>query len=167
MATATTLQLLDSVAGDGTTSLGITPSNRRQIETYLAGETVAIGDVVAFDYSNADDGKKTLYVKKASKAAAKRNAIGVVLAAASSEGSLTIHSPIRVVIGGVISAKVEGKDHAGNSAIAVGDILCAGNVDGVFMNKVQATELPSAIALETVVSGAGAALKKVLVLRNA
>jgi hypothetical protein len=34
------------------------------------------------------------------------------------------------------------------------------------MNKVQATELPSAIALETAASGDAAALKKVLILRN-
>ena len=165
MASATYLQSLDATYEDGT-SRGVTPSNRRQIETYLAAESLAIGDVVTFDYANADDGKKTLYVKKASKAAAKRNAIGVVLAAASSDGSLDTDAPIRVVIGGVVSAQVEGKDHAGNSAIAVGDILTAGNVDGVFMNKVQAIELPSAIALETIGSGDAAALKKVLILRN-
>lgn len=165
MASATYLQSLDATYEDGT-SRGVTPSNRRQTEIYLAAESLAIGDVVTFDYGNADDGKKTLYVKKASKAAAKRNAIGVVLEAANSAGLFTVNEPIRVVIGGIASALVEGKDHAGNSAIAVGDILTAGNVDGVFMNKVQATELPSAIALETAAGGAGAALKKVLILRN-
>jgi len=165
MASATYLQSLDSTYEDGT-SRGVTASNRRQIETYLAAETLAIGDVVTFDYANADDGKKTLYVKKASKAAAKRNAIGVVLEAANSAGSFTVNEPIRVVIGGIVSAQVEGKDANGDSIISVGDLLTAGNVDGVFMNKVGATELPSAIALETVGSGAAAALKKVLILRN-
>ena len=165
MASATYLQSLDATYEDGT-SRGVTPSNRRQTEIYLAAETLAIGDVVTFDYANADDGKKTLYVRKASKAAAKRNAIGVVLEAANSAGLFTENEPIRVVIGGIATAQVEGKDASGNSPIAVGDLLTAGNVDGVFMFKSGPTELPSAIALETAAGGAGAALKKVLILRN-
>ena len=64
MASATYLQSLDSVYEDGT-SRGVTPSNRRQIETFIAKEVIAIGDWVAFDIAATADGDVTLGVFKA------------------------------------------------------------------------------------------------------
>ena len=52
MATNTILQYLDQSNADGE-DYGITGSNRRQTETYLAGATIAIGDLVAFDFSTS------------------------------------------------------------------------------------------------------------------
>ena len=66
MATSTLLQYLDQSSSDG--DYGITMSNRRQIETYIAGGTIAANDLVAFNFDTAGgetDGESALTVVKA------------------------------------------------------------------------------------------------------
>lgn len=92
MATNTNLQSLN--AGDSF------PSNRRQYETFLAGEAIAIGDAVALDFAQASDADKALYVKKAGTAAKIRHFVGVAVEAAASGDK------VRCVISGIVSCKV-------------------------------------------------------------
>ncbi len=102
MATATTLQLLDSVAGDGTTSLGITPSNRRQIEMFISSAAIVAGDAVSFDTRKAD-GDKTLYVLKASTGAVTSKCfVGIALDTATAA-----EEKVRVCIAGFCEANIK------------------------------------------------------------
>ena len=77
MATSTLLQYLDQSSSDG--DYGITASNRRQIETYIAGGTIAANDLVAFNFDTAggeSDGEIALTVVKADSGST--NSIAVV-----------------------------------------------------------------------------------------
>ena len=110
MASATYLQSLDSVYEDGT-SRGVTPSNRRQIETFIAKEVIAIGDWVAFDVGATADGDVTLGVYKAdSNSVPIRPAVGVALHAATAA-----EDKIEVCISGVCNASVGDNGGAGNA----------------------------------------------------
>ena len=64
MATNTLLQYLQSDDGSGV-ALGITPSNRRQVERFIASGTIAAGDIVCLDITKTADGDKSLFVTKA------------------------------------------------------------------------------------------------------
>ena len=135
MASATYLQSLDSVYEDGT-SRGITPSNRRQIETFIASEPIVAGDLVCIDIAKiaaanpgapASDGWKNqplgdavLHIKKANTAAAATvAAIGFAIDAAANPGD-----EVRVTVAG-IHAKAHLK-----TGVAQGDRLKATNVAG-------------------------------------
>jgi hypothetical protein len=101
MASATYLQSLDSVYEDGT-SRGVTPSNRRQIETFIASDTIAQYDAVSFDFSKAADGDKTLYVVRGMIDATSNCCIGIAQTAAVAGDT------VEVVIAGITEANVEG-----------------------------------------------------------
>jgi hypothetical protein len=92
MATSTLLQKLDPVA-DG---FGSSTSNRRQVETFIAGGTIAAGDAVAFDLSKTGS-DKVLTVIEAT-AAAKALIVGIALNAAAS-GEL-----VNVVVSGYVDS---------------------------------------------------------------
>jgi hypothetical protein len=92
MATSTLLQKLD-VAADG---FGSSTSNRRQVETFIAGGTIAAGDAVAFDLSKTGS-DKVLTVIEAT-ASAKALIVGIALAAASSG------APVEVVVSGYVAS---------------------------------------------------------------
>ena len=80
MASSTLLQSLD----DSSNSIGLTASNRRQTETFIASEAIAANDLVCLDFSKTDDGDKSLYIKKAnSSAGATVGAIGFAIGAAA------------------------------------------------------------------------------------
>tara|TARA_Y100000004_G_scaffold192748_1_gene253849 strand:+ start:1262 stop:1726 length:465 start_codon:yes stop_codon:yes gene_type:complete len=77
MATSTLLQYLDQSSSDG--DYGITASNRRQIETYIAGGSISANDLVAFNFDTAGgetDGEIALTVVQADSGSA--NSIAVV-----------------------------------------------------------------------------------------
>ena len=111
MATSTTLQYLDHQNKDSET-YGITASNRRQIETYIAGGTIAANDLVAFDFSKSTDAEIALTVVKADSGSTDSIAVvGFALGGASAGEKVDI-----TVAGIHVSANVAG-------AVAKGDRL--------------------------------------------
>lgn len=116
MATSTLIQFLD--AGEASDT-----SNRRQIETFIAGGAIAKGDWVQPDLSKAS-GDEMLYAIEAAGVATKGNpgAIGVALAAAAAGDQ------VRVVVSGYVAeANVAGAVVAGDSL--VGPIGTAGRAE--------------------------------------
>ncbi len=86
MATSTLLQYLQADDGSGT-ALGVSPSNRRQVERYVASAAIAKNDLVAFDFAKSTDGEIALTVRKAdSGSAASICAVGFALEAAAAAG---------------------------------------------------------------------------------
>lgn len=116
MATSTLLQLLDSTYGDGTTKIGLTASNRRQVETFIASEAIAANDLVCLDFSKAGDGDKGLYIKKADGASgATVAAIGFAISAAAAGADC------RVTVAGIHeSANVAGATVEGSRLMVGG-----------------------------------------------
>jgi len=113
MATSTLVQFLSSGEGGDT-------SNRRQVETFLAGGAIAAGDWVALDNSKTG-ADRCLYVVEAAGVATKGNAaaMGVALAAAAADERVDV-----VVAGYVASASVAAATVAGDAL--VGPIGTAG-----------------------------------------
>ena len=98
MATSTLLQTLDADANQ----MGVTASNRRQVETFIANATIAAGDLLSLDLAQAANADKALYVKVADTGSDDtRCAVGVALHAA------TAGDPISAVIAGLVEAKVK------------------------------------------------------------
>ena len=161
MASATYLQSLDSVYENGD-SRGVTPSNRRQIETFIAKEAIAIGDWVAFDIAATADGDVTLGVYKAdSNSAPVRPAFGVALHAATAEDK------IKVCISGVCNASVGDNGGAGN---AIGTPLettgTAGTADAAGIGAASTGQPACGILAETVPGAAGITIKRVIVRKS-
>ena len=112
MATNTLLQYLQPDDGSGT-SLGVTPSNRRQVERFIASHAIAVNDLVALDFSKTADGDKALYVRKALDSEISQVAIGFALNAAAAAGD-----EVNVTIAGIHeSANVNGSTAAGDRLI--------------------------------------------------
>ena len=152
MATNTILQSLN----DSTEAAGITSSNRRQSETFIASAAIAAGAVVSLDLSKSDNGDKALYVREAKSDDANAACpIGVAVNDADAAEN------VEIIIRGVVEeAKVKGDV----VNVAVGDALVATGVLG----KLHATAVaeggaanfklkaPVAIALEAISSDATA-----------
>lgn len=118
MATNTLLQYLQSTDGDGV-ALGITSSNRRQVERFIASSAIAANDLVALDFSKTADGDKALYIIKADDSLISQVAIGFALNAATAAGD-----EVNVTIAGIHeSANV-------HSSVAAGDRLIISPVAG-------------------------------------
>ena len=117
MATNTLIQYLEterfgSLPGDPAEAVPVSAMNRRQVETFVASEAIAAGDVVSLDLSKTADGDKGIFVSKADTGTATdRAAVGVALAAAAAEGD-----KVEVCVRGVCEANVDG-------ATAAGDLL--------------------------------------------
>lgn len=126
MATSTLIQKLDSTAFESSTTVpgsytAVSPegvSNRSQIETFLAGGTVAVGDWVALDATKSG-AEKALFVVEAG-AAANGNplVVGVVLSSAETTGALTAGSKVNVIIAGYAAeANTNGAPVAGQPLV--------------------------------------------------
>ena len=110
MATNTILQCLNEGS-----DFGVTASNRRQVEVYIAAETVAEGDAVSLDLSQSVDGDKALKIVKADTGTATDKAfVGVVLKSAETDGTLDAGARIFVVVAGPVEANVDGSTAAGD-----------------------------------------------------
>ena len=130
MATSTTLQYLDHQNKDSET-YGITASNRRQVETYIAGGTIAANDLVAFDFSKSTDAEIALTVVKADSGSTDSiAAIGFALGGASAGEKVDI-----TVAGIHVSANVAG-------AVAKGDRLSISAVAGQADTYVNSDTVP-------------------------
>ena len=110
MATSTLIQKLDATALTTSTTVPggyqvvSTPdvSNRRQIETFIAGATVVPGDWLQFDTSKTSGPEKVLTViQAAANGSGNPLVVGVCLGSAETTGALTVGSKINVIVGGL------------------------------------------------------------------
>jgi len=118
MATSTLIQYLPSGELPDT-------SNRSQTETFIARETVAVGDWVAFDYAATDIGNITRGIFKADgNSSPVRTPFGVVIGSADRDASgtplFTAGSRIIVCISGVAIASCSDNGGASSSS----DLRC-------------------------------------------
>ena len=138
MATSTLIQRLDtnalvtSTTVPGGYDLISTPdvSNRRQIETFIAGATVIVGDWVQFDTSKTGAERVLTVVQAAAAGFGTGNplVVGVVLNSAETTGALTAGSKVNVVIGGYVEGvNVDGAVAAG-SPLTVNTFAGSANV---------------------------------------
>jgi hypothetical protein len=127
MATSTLIQKLDATAlisnitgspGSYTSVATADVSNRRQVETFIAGATVVVGDWLMFDTS-ATGAARVLTVIQATNVALGNSLVcGVCLGSAESDGSLTAGSKINVVVSGYVEgANVDGAVVAGSPLV--------------------------------------------------
>jgi hypothetical protein len=117
MATNTILQKLD-----GETDFGASASNRRQVETFVANDTIAAGDVVSFDASKTGADRVLFVVKAGLVANGNGLCCGVALVAASAGES------VQCVIAGYAEVTTHGSVAQANLLTASG--TSAGTVDG-------------------------------------
>lgn len=104
MATSTLLQYLETTDAVTGASLGASPSNRRQVETFIAGATVAVGDWMQFDTSKTGATKVVTVIQAAANGTGNPLVCGVCIGSAESDGSLTAGSKVNVVVGGYVAA---------------------------------------------------------------
>lgn len=130
MATSTLIQRLDATALKTSTTIPggyevvSTPdvSNRRQIETFIAGATVVAGDWLQFDTSKSSGPEKVLTVIQAGvNGTGNPLVVGVCLGSAETSGALTVGSKINVIVGGLAE-----KANVANAVAAVGVALTVG-----------------------------------------
>jgi len=112
MATSNLIQNLDATAFEssktvpGSYTAVSTPdvSNRRQVETFIAGATVAVGDWLMFDTSKTGAARVLTVIQATAVATGNPLVVGVCLGSAESDGLLTAGNKINVVVGGYAEA---------------------------------------------------------------
>jgi hypothetical protein len=123
MATSTLIQRLDSTALVTSTTVPggytviTTPdvSNRRQVETFIAGATVVVGDWLQFDTSKTGAERVLTVIQATNVALGNPLVVGVCLGSADADGSLTVGSKINVIVAGYAEvANVDGAVVAGS-----------------------------------------------------
>ena len=167
MATSTLIQKLDGTAlvpsssPPGSYSVVATPdvSNRRQVETFIAGATVATGDWVAFETSKTGAERMLFVVPAATVATGNPLVVGVLLGSAESTGALTSGSKVNVIISGYAeNAKVD------NAVAAAGVALVVDNTGAGIANAVAAADTAPMCGVSLEAAAAGRC--DVLVLKN-
>ncbi len=162
MATSTLVQYLPAGEGGDT-------SNRSQTETFIAAETLAVGDWVAFDYAATAIGDITRNVFKADgNSSPVRTPFGVVIGSADRDASgspvFTAGSRIIVCISGVALATCSDNAGAGN---AIGTLLQITNTAGVADVASAASAQPvCGILAQTIAAAAGTVLRRVVVIKQ-
>lgn len=127
MATNTLIQKLDATAfvsnttgSPGSYTAVATPdvSNRRQVETFIAGATVAVGDWLQFDTSATGSARVLTVIQATNVALGNSLVVGVCIGSAETDGSLTAGSKINVVVAGYAEkANVDGAVVAGDPLV--------------------------------------------------
>jgi len=127
MATNTLIQKLDATAlvpnitgAPGSYTVVTTPdvSNRRQIETFIAGATLTVGDWVAFDTTKSGAVRVLTVIQAANVALGNALVCGVVIGSAETSGALTAGSRVNVVVSGYVEgANVDGAVTAGDPLV--------------------------------------------------
>jgi len=168
MATSTLLQKLDAVTDplvSGTVGSTSITMDRGQYETFIARETLLVGDWVAFDYAATAAADVTLGVFKADgNSTPVRTPFGVVVAADSTSGLLTSGQRVKVCIAGVCNALVGDNAAAGN---AIGVLLQITNTAGQTDVAAAASTQPvCGILAEVIPAAAGATQKRVVVIKQ-
>jgi hypothetical protein len=108
MATSTLIQRLDSTALVTSTTVPggyqtvTTPdvSNRRQVETFIAGATVVVGDWLQFDTSKTGAERVLTVIQASANGLGNPLVVGVCLGSAETTGALTVGSKINVIVAG-------------------------------------------------------------------
>lgn len=108
MATSTLIQSLDLTDSAGTT-VGPAVSNRRQLETFIAGAAIVAGDWVMFDTSKSGAARVATVIQATNVALGNPLVVGVALTAAASGAKVTV-----VVSGYVEVCNVDGAVVAGS-----------------------------------------------------
>lgn len=167
MATSSLIQYLDSTDAAGTT-LGLTPSNRRIEETFIASAAITAGQWVALDLTVAlSDGDKSLKVAPADgngsagagpPAITSLNSIvvGVALTAAAAG------EKVEVVTRGMCEASVT----ESGSGINIGDALQISNTAGVAVLTTGALVPVCGFLVDALAAAAGTATRTVYVKAN-
>jgi len=180
MSTQTLIQYLDTSAysalpSGGSVPVGIATMNKQQLETFVAGSTVQIGDWVALDltkitavapYGSADVASQAAITVAPADLNAGAGAgvtskasivVGVVLESAERDGSLTAGSRIVVCTRGFAQARCT---DAGGAGINIGQALVASNTGGVADLAGGAAVFPLVGYLaETIPAAAGTTIK--------
>lgn len=149
MATSTLIQKLDATAFEssktvpGSYTSVSTPdvSNRRQIETFIAGATVVAGDWLMFDTSKTGATRVLTVIQATAVATGNALVVGVCLGSAETDGSLTAGSKINVIISGY--AEVVNVD----GAVVAGDPLTVDTTAGRAHVAVAADVVTCGVAL--------------------
>ncbi len=161
MSTSSLIQYLQATDGAGAT-LGLTPSNRRVRETFIASSTITAGQWVALDFTVANsDGDKSLKVVPADGNAGAGAGItslasvvvGVALAGAAAG------EKVEVVVRGLVDASVT---EAG-AGINVGDALQISNTAGVAAITTGALVQSCGFLVDALAAAAGTATRTVYV----
>jgi hypothetical protein len=100
MATSTNIQYLEGTAKDefgATVQIGAGTSDRRQIETFLAGAAITAGDWVQFDTSATGANRVLTVIQATAVALGNPLTVGVALTAATVAGQ-----KVDVVVGGYV-----------------------------------------------------------------
>jgi hypothetical protein len=108
MATSTLIQSLEGTAFESSKTVpgsytAIQPqdvSNRRQVETFIAGATVVAGDWLQFDTSATGANRVLTVIQASANGLGNPLVVGVCLGSAESDGSLTLGSKINVIVAG-------------------------------------------------------------------
>jgi len=155
MATSTLVQYLNTttnLAAGGTTQVGMSPSNRRQVETFLTRTAITAGQLVAVDVSlmatDASGGLTAATVITADFNSATVQKIVVGVALESVTGTSTSPQEIRVCVRGPVGAVP-----LATVGCAVGDPLVldtAGAAGSCMVNTAATIVHVFAYALETV-----------------
>ena len=169
MATSTLIQNLNSTYVDGfgaSVGSGTATSDRRQTETFIAKETLLVGDWVAFDYAATLAGDVTLGVYKADgNSTPVRTPMGVVVESAQTDGALTAGAKVRVCISGVCNAAISA--NASGADYPVGTLLQITNAAGEAAIASAASAQPvCGILTEVQANGAALAQKRVVVIKQ-
>jgi hypothetical protein len=126
MATSTLIQRLDGTAlvasstVPGGYDVVTTPdvSNRRQVETFIAGATVVAGDWLQFDTSVSGALRVLTVIQASANGTGNPLVVGVCLGSAETDGSLTVGSKINVIVAGyAASANTNGGPVAGQPLV--------------------------------------------------
>lgn len=160
MATSNLIQYLETSDSSGS-DLGVTPSNRRQIETFIAKSTIAVGDAVILDNTQTGDGLQGLVVKSAGfNAAGVAGIVGVALDAVTATSTKALR--VRVVISGEATVKVAAGTTAGSlvscTAVASTGTAVVGGAGAATLNDVRAAATAYAVTLDAEASGLALAM---------
>jgi hypothetical protein len=168
MATSSLIQSLDATYSDGTTSVGLTPSNRRIEETFIANGTITAGQWVALDLTVANsDGDKSLKVVAADGNAAAGAGPPAITSTASVVVGVALTGAstgqrVEVVTRGMCEASVT----ESGSGIAVGDALQISNTAGSAALTTGALVPVCGFLVDALAAATGTAIRTVYVRAN-
>jgi hypothetical protein len=120
MATSTLIQSLDTKDSAGV-AVGATPSNRRQLETFIAGAAISAGDWVSLDLSKSGAIRATTVIKTTA-VVGQTNVIGVALRSASTGDKVDVVVEGYVEGAAVVSGVLSGEGLA-TSGVTAGRAL--------------------------------------------
>ena len=164
MSTSSLIQYLQATDGSGAT-LGLTPSNRRVRETFIASSAITVGQWVALDLTVANsDGDKSLKVVPADGNAAAGAGPPAITSTASVVVGVALNAAsagekVEVVVRGMCEASVT---EAG-AGINVGDALQISNTAGVAAITTGALVQSCGFLVDVLAAGAGTATRTVYV----